>query len=268
MKLMYEPRFRCSSSGVPIMSNDEIDFYAEQFIHDYDADILKNPREVDIEGFAEFYLGLTPEYNYLTHCGLILGRMVFNNSDKIPIYDAENKRAEYIPAKRGTVMLDNTLLEEEHRFRSTMGHESGHWIFHQSYFYVDPYQMTLFDLSDKISTACRKQDIEGGNGSSKKSLSSDHDWLEHQAKYFSASILMPKEAMKLVCNEEKSHSYFHGQFPQYEEKLLANRVSEIFNVSFESAMIRIKQLGLGFNEQIKSSHTFFTIGCPDKLSTL
>lgn len=242
---------------MPILSNNEIEDDAEMFIRDFDADLLKNPREVDIEQFAEYYLGLTPEYNNLTHCGLILGRMIFNDSDKIPVYDTKTHTAEYISAKKGTVMIDNTLLDNEHRFRSTMGHEAGHWIFHQSYFYVNPYQMTLFELPDRISTACRKQDIEGSNCDRKRSLSSDHDWLEHQAKYFSASILMPKEAMKLVCNDEKSHSYFHGQFPQFEEKLLANRVSEIFNVSFESAMIRIKQLGLGFEEQKKSSHTFF-----------
>lgn len=145
------------------MSNKEIDDDAEMFILDFDAELLQNPREVDIERFVEYYLRLTPEYNNLTHCGLILGRMVFNDSDKIPIYDADTKRAEYIFAKKGTVMIDNTLLDDEHRFRSTMGHESGHWIYHLSYYHIDPYQMTLFDTEDKSATACRKSDIEGND---------------------------------------------------------------------------------------------------------
>lgn len=131
---MYEPQFRCRSNGVPILSHKDIESDAEMFIRDFDPDVLNNPKEVNIEEFAEFYLGLTPEYNNLTHCGLILGRMVFNDSNKVPVYDADAKRAEYIFAGRGTVMIDNTLLTDEHRFRSTMGHESGHWIYQQSYF--------------------------------------------------------------------------------------------------------------------------------------
>ena len=76
---MYEPQFRCRSNGVPILSHEDIESDAEMFIRDFDPDVLNNPKEVNIEEFAEFYLGLTPEYNNLTHCGLILGRMVFND---------------------------------------------------------------------------------------------------------------------------------------------------------------------------------------------
>lgn len=174
---MYEPQFRCRKNGVPILSHDEIDTDVEMFIRDFKPELLKKPGETDIEGFVEFYLGLTPEYNNLTHCGLILGRMVFNDNNKIPIYDPEAKKAEYIFARRGTVMIDNTLLEDEHRFRSTMGHEAGHWIYQQSYFYKDPFQMTLFSNIENTSTACRRFDIEGGecNEGGRKSLVSDHD---------------------------------------------------------------------------------------------
>lgn len=164
MKLMYEPEFRCQKNGVPILSHKEIEDDAENFIKDFDADILKHPRAVDIEKFTEFYLGLTPEYNNLSHCGLILGRMVFNDTDRIPIYDMESRRAEYISASRGTVIIDNTIVEDEHRLRSTMGHEAGHWIYQQSYFYTDPHQLTLLDMLDSMGTACRKSDIEGGDG--------------------------------------------------------------------------------------------------------
>lgn len=108
---MYEPQFRCRKNGVPILSHDEIDTDVEMFIRDFKPELLKKPGETDIEGFVEFYLGLTPEYNNLTHCGLILGRMVFNDNNKIPIYDPEIKRAEYIFARRGTVMIDNTKME-------------------------------------------------------------------------------------------------------------------------------------------------------------
>lgn len=268
---MYEPQFRCKKNGVPILSHDEIEFHAEQFIKDFNADLLKNPGEVDVESFAEFYLGLTPEYNYLSNCGLILGRMVFNNSNKIAIYDTETGLADYISAERGTVMIDNILLNDEHRLRSTVGHESGHWIYQQGYFYVDPYQMTLFDTVDKTSTACRKFDIEGGEcvDGVKRTLLTDHDWLEHQAKYFSAAFLMPKSAMKIVCGDVTMRKKLTEEFPGFEETFLANHVADIFNVSSESAKIRIKQLGLGF-EAVRNAKntTMFTIGYPESVFSL
>ena len=43
-----------------------------------------------------------------------------------------------------------------------------------SYFYTDPHQLTLLDMLDSMGTACRKSDIEGGDGA-KKTLSTDHD---------------------------------------------------------------------------------------------
>ena len=258
---MYEPRLTCNKRGVPILSHEDIEFYAEQFIREYEPGILKNPKPVDVEGFTEFYLGLTPEYNNLTHCGLILGRMVFNDSRKVPIYDAQNRVADYISAERGTVMVDNLLLNDEHRLRSTMGHEAGHWIFHQPYFYVDPFQMTLFDTFDKTSTACRKFDIEGGDCSegTRRTLVTDHDWLEHQAKYFSAALLMPREAMKVACGNPQMRVGIMREFPGYEENVLAEHVSDIFNVSVESAKIRIRQLGLGIESAYSNRPSFITV---------
>ena len=259
---MYEPRFRSKKNGVPILSHNDIEHDVEMFIRDFDADLLQNPREVDIERFVEYYLNLTPEYNNLTHCGLILGRMVFNDSNKIPVYDAEARRAEYISAKRGTVMIDNTLMEDEHRLRSTMGHEAGHWIYQQGYFSVDPYQMVLFENVDKTATACRKFDIEGGESAEggKRTLSTDHDWLEHQAKYFSAAILMPKAAMAIICGDKDERRYLREAFPGWEETMLAGKVAEIFNVSTESAKIRIRQLGYGFEPIRTTAPTIFTFG--------
>lgn len=267
MKLMYEPEFRCQKNGVPILSHKEIEDDAENFIKDFDADILKHPRAVDIEKFVEFYLGLTLEYNNLSHCGLILGRMVFNDTDRIPIYDAESRRAEYISASRGTVIIDNTIVEDEHRLRSTMGHEAGHWIYQQSYYYTDPQQLTLFGMMDMMGTACRKSDIEGGDGT-KRTLTTDHDWLEHQAKYFSAAILMPREAMRVVCGDEAVRRNLTAEAPGFEEIFLANHVAKVFNVSVESARIRIKQLEYDFEPVMHNNPAIFTIGYPERVFSL
>lgn len=267
MKLMYEPEFRCQKNGVPILSHKEIEDDAENFIKDFDVEILERPRELDIERFVEYYLRLSLDYNNLSNCGLILGRMVFNDTDKIPIYDAERGRAEYISAERGTIMVDNMLLDDEHRLRSTLGHEAGHWIYQQSYFCTDANQITLFDTVDRVGTACRKSDIEGGDGT-KRTLSTDHDWLEHQAKYFSAAILMPRKAMRVVCGDEAMRRNLAAEAPGFEEIFLANHVAEVFNVSVESARIRIKQLEYDFKPVMHNNPAIFTIGYPERVFSL
>lgn len=168
-------------------------------------------------------------------------------------------------------MIDNTLLTDEHRFRSTMGHEAGHWIYQQSYFYRDPNQLVLFDNLEQTSTACRKTDIEGGEvtqSNGRKQLSSDHDWLEHQAKYFSAAILMPRTAMKQVCGDKELRKRLREEFPGFELEMLSVEVAELFNVSSESAKIRIKQLGFDFEHSPVKQKTIFTIGYPSSVFSL
>lgn len=121
---MYQPKLRKQRSGIPIMRNSEIDVHAEEFLLDYKPSLLKTPQPVDIEAFAEFYLDLALDYAYLSHCGLILGRMVFQETERVPVYLPEEKCADYLYAKRGTLLIDNTLLEDrkEYRLRSTIGH--------------------------------------------------------------------------------------------------------------------------------------------------
>lgn len=90
------------------------------------AEALRTPQEIDIDLFVQDYLGMEQDFQYLSHCGLYLGMTVFNETDKIPVYNPAKYCAEYISAKANTVIIDNSLLEEnqEHRYRFTMGHEN------------------------------------------------------------------------------------------------------------------------------------------------
>ena len=246
--MKYETSIRYKKSGVPVLSDKEIERHAEQFIKEFDNSMFKDPHELDIERFMEYHLGLELEYNNLTHCGLILGRMVFNDTNTMPIYDAEKRRAEYISVTRGTVMLDNTLLEDEHRLRSTIGHECGHWVYHKPYYTYDLKQLSLFDNPEQLATACRRDDVEG----CKRKLITDHDWLEHHAKYFSAAMLMPKKAVMRVLSRsdysELVHDFCFGT--SCADRYLINEISKIFNVSMTSASIRLNMLKEALIEEI------------------
>lgn len=236
---MYQPKLRKRRNGIPIMSNVEIDTHAEAFLRDYNPSLLKNPQPVNVEEFAEYYLNLTLEYTYLSHCGLILGRMVFQDTERIPIYLPEKKCADYLYVKRGTIIIDNTVLEDwkEYRFRSTLGHECGHWVFHSDYYTHSHKKNNQEKISASKITGCKKTDIEGGlEITGKRRLVTDTDWLEHQAKYFSAAILMPKTPFINVVSDLLDSSKLNGIN-------LADVLSKIFQVSSMSASIRLSQLG-------------------------
>lgn len=58
-------------NNIPILSNDKIEEHAEMLIKDYDPSLLSKPQAIDVEDFAENYLGLHLHYTYLSHNGFI-----------------------------------------------------------------------------------------------------------------------------------------------------------------------------------------------------
>lgn len=241
---MYQPRLRKQRNGIPILSNSEIDAHAEGYLRDYNPSLLKIPQPVDIEAFAEFYLDLALDYTYLSHCGLILGRMVFQEIERVPVYLPEEKRADYLYVKRGTMLIDNTVLDDknEYRLRSTIGHECGHWVFHSDFYSGISSRNHQKEISQTEAIGCKKADIESGADSGgRRKLITDTDWLEHHAKYFGAAILMPKTPFIHVASRLIENSNVH-------ENELAEKLSVIFQVSSASANIRLSQLG--FNKYL------------------
>ncbi len=237
---MYQPKIRKLRSGIPILKNCEIDTHAEAFLRDYDATLLTTPKPVDIESFAEFYLGLSLDYVYLSHCGLILGRMVFQEVEPVPVYLPKEKSADYLYAKRGTLLIDNTLLDDrkEYRLRSTIGHECGHWVFHSDYYAGKNKRNHQKNTQPPELTGCKMNDIEGGAGiSGRRMLTTDVDWLEHHAKYFSAAVLMPKTPFLQAVADLTGE----GLLP---EAKLSEKLAVIFQVSPASVKIRLKQLSV------------------------
>lgn len=74
--------------------------------------------------------------------------------------------------------------------------------------------------------------------------------------------------MKIVCENQSYRTALKQEFPGFEETMLASHVADVFNVSQESAKIRIRQLGLGFDKVAMPSKSIFTIGYPSKVFSL
>lgn len=253
---MYQPRLRKQRNGILIMSNNEINTHAEEYLRDYNSSLLKIPQPVDIEVFAEFYLDLALDYTYLSYCGLILGRMVFQETERFPVYLPVEKCVDYLYVKRGTMLIDNILLDDrnESRLRSTIGHECGHWVFHSDFYSRINSKNNQKNTPLSTIAGCKKTDIESGADSNgRRKLVTDTDWLEHHAKYFNAAILMPKTPFIYAVTKMMKYGYV-------KEDELAEKLSDIFQVSPASASIRLSQLGFHKyvvrNEEIHDERQF------------
>lgn len=154
---MYRPLFRMKRNGVLVLSGAEINIIGEKFVRDFQPEVLRTPAPVDIESFIEAYLGMTQDYQYLSHNGIYLGMTVFNDTDWVVVYSPQAERAEYISARARTVIIDNRLLEEnqEPRYRFTLGHEGGHDILHSGYYSYDPNQLSIVGAQPEPMVQCR-----------------------------------------------------------------------------------------------------------------
>ena len=205
---MYRPVITRKKSGAPVLSRKEIDVIGENLVGDFMPGALETPQEIDIDSFAQNYLGMDQDFQYLSHCGVYLGMTVFNDTDKVPVYDPQHDRADYISAKAHTVIIDKTLLAEnqEHRYRFTMGHEASHEFLHKEYFAYDPDQMTIFDYIGEAPIPMVQCRIDTKKMDAKNpEIWTDKDWMEWQANALSSAILMPVSMVRKVAESVKTN---------------------------------------------------------------
>lgn len=233
--------YRTKYNGVPILKKAEIDVIAEKFVLDFNPAVMLTPMEIDIDSFVLNYLGLKQDFQFLSHNGVYLGMMVFNDTDRIPVYVPEANKAEYISARAGTVIIDNSLLEkgQEHRYRYTMGHEAGHNIFHKKYFCQNKDKQSRKGDVCEYMVQCRA--VSFGR------MRNDGDWMEWQANYFSAAVLMPRS---MVLKLTRSMGHISLEIKNF---MYAREVSKTFNVSFQAAVNRLKCLGI-IDEWVQPSY--------------
>lgn len=255
---MIQLSFQTNMTGVPILRNAAIEVDTERMLRDYNPSLLETPQALPVEDFAENYLGLSIHYDNLSHNGSILGRMVFYNS-QIPVYVPSLERAEYCAVDGGTILIDNSLEAERREavFRSTMMHECGHKVYHTQYYREESEPSIWLTAASKrpTATACRHADVMGSQSDGRRKLVSDHDWLEHQAKYFSSAMLMPASMVRRVYDELEIGENMRISNSKASEYDFIFWLTSIFQVSTYSAEVRIRQLNLGFESHKATNAT-------------
>jgi len=154
-----------SKFGVPILRDIEIDELAQSFLMGFSSELLQVPSKLPVGSFLTWFKEEHKAEVYFENLGsnkngnIIVGKTVF--PERI-------------------IFFDKRLMNNEHLFRFTVGHEIGHWLLHGDR-----------ELLQEDSVPIREIDITEEDFWKKKQLLTTHDWVEHHAKIFSGSLIMP-----------------------------------------------------------------------------
>ena len=218
-----------------VLSKNDIDNEAVIFLKENSPNSLQELGTLDLESIAELKLGLKIEYQKLDKEGELLGMTIFKTG-YVDVLDENNTICKK-KFEKGTIILNEILINDlklQGRYQFTLAHELGHWTLHRKEFIEDENQINLFNIVGSITEnnyiKCLNRDVVYSNVCTSK-LKTDLDWLEWQANYFGASILMPRSLIK---------QYYLNNCNSKDIKQMSKEISDICGVSKQSAKIRIK----------------------------
>ena len=242
-------------NGIPILSASELENIGDALIKDFCPEVISKPQEVDIEAFSELYMGFKQDFQYLSHSGFIMGMMVYDDTDFIPVYNPQKNEAEYVHADKGTVIIDSMLLEknQEHRYRFTLSHEAaGHGVLHSSLL-KNKENNSVSGSNEHNWLQCTNKTVQAGKAVAGEK--SSIDWMEWQANSLASAVLMPRLS---IGNALKKFDAFGRCDLEIAYRTILY-IAELFNVSEQAALIRLQKLGYITSEQGNSVSAMFQI---------
>ena len=241
---------KTTNNLVPIIKKEEYDAIATDFLSRFCEEALETPMPVPITAIAEKKMGLIILSRRLTEDFSVFGQMCFTRG-RAQIYDKAEEEYREIIVSKGTMIIDPDTYElrNEGCMNNTIAHESVHWDLHRNHHFMK----SLVDDGNRLCVAHRCP-IEQKKESPQKVMS-DEDWMELQANGIAPRILMPIQTVGIVFEQfmkEKKLRIFAGNksSPQIELfdqqlkiELVIDHIAEFYNVSRQSARIRLQELG-------------------------
>lgn len=239
MHLDYKQKF----NGQYILSKIDIEKIATDVLMEFSPSNLVMPTQLNTMSFLQDYLGLDVKRKYIgTFESGILGSIVMCDEMEIPSYD-EMFRPTVLIETYGNVLISPNLSSRDNapRRRYTEIHEGSHFILHKDYYrFLDRKSANQHKL-----IACRKMELINDNPKTAA------DWIEWQADYLAAALLMPQE---VFCDYTRSIIRSLGVPCGYltvssgtnkrQAFEIISKVAERFYVSYRAAQIRMIKLGL------------------------
>ena len=235
-------RVDIDNDNTPILSNREIDEYANAVLKDYKPELLQVPGTVPFENFLESYLGLKLLFKDIYNenpKNPIWGRTIFHDS-LVKVFDREEERIMNVPMKADTVIIDNYVMKEERQGMAmfTGLHEGAHYLLHSG----------VFSIKRTGQICCRRENVENPGGLPQ----TPEQWREHQANRFASSFAMPDVTFIPFASDflRENGIYKRGINLGYDEDLdilvtdlLPERISEVYGVSKKAATVKLKKSG-------------------------
>jgi hypothetical protein len=253
--------FRCrnrrAKSRTPVISDVEIESWAEAVLQDYKPSHLREPGALNAIYFVENYLEATIDYQdiyYPEGETAIIGATAFND-EYLRVFDRERKCIREIAVSPRTVILDNSIMADDKKglCSFTVLHEGGHLFIHpEVYTRPDTDQISLFDGMTSTSrvVCCRRNTIESGVTGS--ATWTEEDFREHHANVFAAAIAMPKRTfIPYVRDVIRAHGFKAGyivagdwEVDDFDVPCIASEVAKTYGVSKSAALVNMKKRGL------------------------
>lgn len=226
-----------STPLVPVISKVQFDNVATEFLEQYYPDALKTPMAVPIIEIAKKKMGLKIIAEYrLSEDFSIYGQICFS-SGLATIYDRDEDEYRDIKVRRGTVFIDPDTIRERNLgcLHNTIAHECVHWYEHRNYYLCN----AGVDFSRPVAFRCPIEEKD----ECYQTEWSDVDWMEWQANGIAPRILMPREMFTIAAETfiKEGRSILGNQLPSW---WIQNKLAELFNVSKQSAGIRMNELGI------------------------
>lgn len=237
-----------SSSGVPVLSKQDLESIADKLTRAFIRFDGKDDPRFSVWKFAAHFLGKQVSFEHLSNNAWILGLSVFVDDTLIPIYKPDTQDVEWRSVQANTIFLDKAMQTfmgyNVSKCRFTLMHESAHQLLHQNYYQRQdnkPKKQSVAYSVQRVQPSTRL--VEAPN-----SAWSDVDWLEWQANYLAAALLMPKHRVNTALQDFDIYGNYQHKVNrrQYEPKafeVLVCDVAKVFRVSDVTARIRLDALG-------------------------
>jgi len=229
---------KLSNNLVPIIQKIEFDDVATNFLKKYCPQALETPMTVPIEEIAVQTMELQIRRIHLSEDLSILGQ-VFFSSGVAEIYKKDDDEYVYEQVEKGTMFIDPDVATERNigSERNTIAHECVHWNIHRTYHSVQ----VMAGGEQAVAFRCPTEPpSEQFN-----SRWTDEDWMEWQANGIAPKILMPRNMFEQYVNEHPLYSKINEtHMGSLYRDLLIENLADFFQVSKQSASIRLSELGL------------------------
>ena len=236
-----------SFSGVPILSKDDMESIADSKMKEFHSIDGSDEPSFSVWKFATRYLKKQVRFEWLSNNGSILGLSVFSNGTRLPFYIPEEDDLDWRIVDGNTILLDRSLEQAGqvsiHRPRFVLMHECAHQILHANY-----YRSLALKLKPKAAAYSIQKSSEPENRfNDRKKSWEDLDWIEWQANYLAAALLMPKfmidyvhqESMALISYKDKVRLHY-SEYLAYQSLIL--ETARYFRVSPIVAKLRLESI--------------------------